>query len=179
MKITINNPNTGEERTVKVDDTFKTLSEADQQKTVDEIYSELNWKSLETLVWEKEREHTQKQQEQIDDISPFYLYSPLYIPFFVLLIFVILIIKKKIKTGWSRIGACLSIMWALFWGLYILLQTPVSAYSYSYNSAIGKIIDNLLLSVLSCLMPFVLFFIIYKSVKWILEGFKANKNQLN
>jgi hypothetical protein len=142
----------------------------------DVTFPETSTEKQETQIQESLEKPVQEnityKPNKFDDISPFLLYSPLYIPFSVLLIFSILIIKKKIKSGWARIGTCVSIMWTLFWGLYILLLTPVSAYSYTYNSAIGKIVENLLLSVFSCLIPFVLFFILYMTIKWILEGFK-------
>jgi hypothetical protein len=54
MKITITNPNTGEKRKINISDNFRTFSEEDKQKTIDEIYSELNWKSKETIEFENE-----------------------------------------------------------------------------------------------------------------------------
>ena len=95
-----------------------------------------------------------------------------------LVVFSILIIKKKIKSGWARIGACASIMWTLFWGFYFLLQTPGSPYSHigHYNSPINEINKNLVGSAFTCIIPFALFFIIYRTVKWIQEGFKEDKN---
>lgn len=180
MKIIIKNDLTGQTKTVIVEDKFKSLSADLQNETVNEISEQIDW-SKEPQVQESQvkEETIYKPIKTVDDINLFYVFSPFYIPLLVLLIFVILIIKKKIKTGWSRIVACLNIMWTLFCSFsFLFLWNPVSAYLYTdtYNSRIGKIFVNLVFNFFICLIPFVLFFIIYMTVKWIREGFKEDKN---
>lgn len=135
------------------------------QDVVEEAYAKLP--PLETQ--QVKEETLVKNIKTVDDINPFHLYSPFYIPFLVLVVLSILIIKKKIKSGWARIGACLSIIWTLFCILVFFFQSPSSL--VSYNSAI-----NIVFSAFICLIPFVLFFILYMTVKWIQEGFEEDKN---
>lgn len=61
MKITITNPNTGEKRKINISDNFRTFSEEDKQKTIDEISSEINWKSKETIEFENELAERQRE----------------------------------------------------------------------------------------------------------------------
>lgn len=63
MRITVTNPNTGEEKKITISDNFSELSEEKKQKTKNEIISKLNWKSKESIEFEKDIE---QRQEQID-----------------------------------------------------------------------------------------------------------------
>lgn len=64
MRITVTNPNTGEEKKITISDNFSELSEEKKQKTKNEIISKLNWKSKESIEFEKDIE---QRQEQIDE----------------------------------------------------------------------------------------------------------------
>lgn len=156
---------------IPVDESFFDLSKHEQQRQVDEFLS--------NREIEKKREYTQQQKELIEDISPFYLYSPLYIHFLVLVFFCILIIKKKIRSGWARIATFLSIIWTLLCVPLFLNYTPSSLSGHSYLHTLNLIKGNIGAAALYCLVPIILLFGIFWFIKWIREGFKADENQLN
>lgn len=149
------------------------------------VFDELNRRGLLIFEYNIDSQQTQQIKEEtlvkniktFDDINPFYLYSPFYIPFLVLVVFSIYIIKKKIRSGWARIATFLSILWTLFCILGFFFQSPSS--SNSYNTAMRTINDNLVTGGFILLIPIALLFFAFWSVKWIREGFKEAKNQLN
>ena len=177
MKITITNPNTGEKRKINISDNFRTFSEEDKQKTIDEIYSELNWKSKETIEFENELAEKQAKIEERQMpaagtgayMNPFYSYSPIYLPLIFLAVFVYLIIKKRINKGWARLCALLSIFWA---SLVILGSILLDFYRLRPEANVISLIKNV---GLTTFIPILTFTFLCWGIAWIKEGFKENK----